>query len=123
MKKAFRYRFYPTDEQRQTLAQTFGCVRVVWNWALRLRTDAFTQRNESIGYRALSSLLTQRKQEPEYPWLKDVSSVPLQQTLRHQQRAFENFFAKRANSPASRGNPPNKPPSILHPPSDGTERN
>ena len=99
MKKAFRYRFYPTDEQRQTLAQTFGCVRVVWNWALRLRTDAFTQRKESIGYRALSSLLTQRKQEPDKDWLKDVSSVPLQQTLRHQQRAFENFFAKRANSP------------------------
>ena len=39
-KRAYRYRCYPTSEQAATLAQTFGCARYVYNWALRLRTDA-----------------------------------------------------------------------------------
>ncbi|MFB2975695.1 helix-turn-helix domain-containing protein [Microseira sp. BLCC-F43] len=30
MKARYQYRFYPTNQQRQILAQLFGCVRVVW---------------------------------------------------------------------------------------------
>ncbi|HYU72628.1 MAG TPA: helix-turn-helix domain-containing protein, partial [Ktedonobacteraceae bacterium] len=40
-KRAYHYRIYPTDEQAHILACTFGCVRYVYNWALRLRTDAY----------------------------------------------------------------------------------
>jgi len=40
-KKAYKYRFYPSDEQKRILAQTFGCCRYVYNWALRQRTDAY----------------------------------------------------------------------------------
>ena len=39
-KRAYKYRFYPTPAQAQTLARTFGCVRYVYNWGLRTRTDA-----------------------------------------------------------------------------------
>ena len=39
VKRAYRYRFYPTDEQKRILARTFGCVRYTYNWALQLPID------------------------------------------------------------------------------------
>ncbi|WP_447877074.1 RNA-guided endonuclease InsQ/TnpB family protein [Serratia fonticola] len=100
MKRAYKYRFYPTPEQVQLLAQTFGCVRFVYNSILRWRTDAFQERQEKIGYAQASSRLTTLKKTPEFSWLSNVSCVPLQQSLRHQQTAFKNFFAGRAAYPA-----------------------
>ena len=67
---------------------------------LRLRTDAWFQRQERVGYHETSAILTTLKQEPERAWLNEVSSVPVQQSLRHLQTAFANFFAKRARYPA-----------------------
>jgi len=87
--RAYRYRFYPTPEQATLLARTFGCVRFVWNAVLRYRTDAFYQRQEKIGYHDASAFLTQLKKQPDTAFLTEVSSVPLQQCLRHQQTAFQ----------------------------------
>ncbi len=98
-KRAYQYRIYPTDEQKQTLARTFGCVRFVYNWALRLRTDAYYERQERIYYSDTSARLTALKQQPEYSWLNEVASVPLQQALRHLDKAFKNFFEGRADYP------------------------
>ncbi len=100
MKRAYKYRFYPTPEQSALLAQTFGCVRFVYNSILRWRTDAYDKRKEKIGYLQANARLTALKKEPEYAWLNEVSCVPLQQSLRHQQSAFTNFFAGRAAYPA-----------------------
>ncbi|EAM7584190.1 transposase [Salmonella enterica subsp. enterica serovar Urbana] len=100
MKRAYKYRFYPTTEQAELLAQTFGCVRFVYNSILRWRTDAYYERKEKIGYLQANARLTALKKEPEFAWLNDVSCVPLQQSLRHQQTAFANFFAGRAAYPA-----------------------
>ena len=100
MKRAYKYRFYPTTEQAELLAQTFGCVRFVYNSILRWRTDAYYERKEKIGYLQANARLTALKKEPEYIWLNDVSCVPLQQSLRHQQAAFANFFAGRVAYPA-----------------------
>lgn len=99
MKRAYKYRFYPTPEQALLLAQTFGCARFVYNSILRWRTDAFQERQEKIGYTQASARLTTLKKEPGFSWLNDVSCVPLQQVLRHQQTAFKNFFAGRAAYP------------------------
>jgi putative transposase len=101
-KRAYRYRFYPTAEQTHALAQTFGCARYVYNWALRLRTEAYYQRGERLGYHEASAALTTLKQKPELAWLNEVSSVPLQQALRHLDRAFRNFFEGRAKYPKFR---------------------
>ncbi|HLJ81045.1 MAG TPA: RNA-guided endonuclease TnpB family protein [Ktedonobacterales bacterium] len=98
-KRAYRYRFYPTPEQAAVLARTFGCVRYVYNWALRLRTDAYYERQERIGYHQTSAALTTQKQQAEMAWLTEVSSVPLQQALRHLDTAFRNFFEGRASYP------------------------
>jgi putative transposase len=99
VKRAFKYRFYPTDAQAAELSRTFGCVRKVYNMALAARTAAWTLRQERINYNATSVMLTSWKKTEELAYLNDVSSVPLQQALRHLQAAFANFFAKRAQYP------------------------
>src|SRR3989454_6335367 len=91
-KRAYHYRFYPTDEQAHILARTFGCARYVYNWALRLRTDAYYKEQKRIGYHETSAHLTLLKKQEETSWLGEVSSVPLQQALSHLDRAFRHFF-------------------------------
>jgi putative transposase len=98
-RRAYLYRCYPTPVQRHILARTFGSVRFAYNWALRLRTDAYYQRHERVSYDQTSAALTVLKKQPEYAWLNEVSSVPLQQALRHLDKAFRNFFEGRAKYP------------------------
>ncbi|HWZ17531.1 MAG TPA: transposase, partial [Ktedonobacteraceae bacterium] len=98
-KRAYRYRVYPTDEQKRVLSHTFGCVRFVYNWALRLRKQAYLTEQKSIKYGETSALLTQLKQQSDYAWLNEVSCVPPQQALRHLDRAFKNFFEGHAEYP------------------------
>ncbi len=98
-KRAYKCRIYPTDEQKCILARTFGCCRFVYNWALRQKTDAFYNEQQRLYYKGLSEALTQLKKQPEYSWLSQVSSVPLQQALRHLDKAFLNFFEGRADYP------------------------
>jgi putative transposase len=91
MKARYQYRFYPTDQQRVSLAQLFGCVRVVWNDALAICKQA----DKLPGYNKLSALLTQSKKTESREWLASVSSVPLQQSLRNLDTAYRNFFNSR----------------------------
>lgn len=98
MKARWTFRCYPTPEQAQHLARTFGCVRFVWNWALRLRSDGY-RAGERIGYPETDKRLTVLKRQPETAWLNEVSSVCLQQSLRDLQVAFSNFFDKRTAYP------------------------
>jgi putative transposase len=95
VKRAFKYRFYPTPEQAEELARTFGCVRFVYNKALEERVHAHTEQHRRVSYAETSAMLTAWKRTEEFAFLGEVSSVPLQQTLRHLQSAFANFFASR----------------------------
>jgi putative transposase len=97
--RAFKYRFYPTPEQEELLRRTLGCVRLVYNKALAVRTEAWYSHQERIDYCQTSAMLTAWKKEQELSFLKEVSSVPLQQALRHLQKAFTNFWDKRAKYP------------------------
>ncbi|MFD0854331.1 RNA-guided endonuclease InsQ/TnpB family protein, partial [Actinomadura adrarensis] len=99
VKRAFKYRFYPSDQQAAELERTFGCVRYVYNRALRERTDAWYGEQRRISYVQSSAALTAWKQDEETAFLNEASSVPLQQALRHLQTAFANFFAQRARYP------------------------
>jgi putative transposase len=99
MQKAFKYRFYPTTEQESLLRRTMGCVRLIYNKALAARTEAWYQRQERIGYNQTSTMLTGWKQESDLEFLNEVSCVPLQQGLRHLQKAFGNFWAGHAKYP------------------------
>ncbi|WP_329532339.1 transposase [Streptomyces sp. NBC_01450] len=99
VKRAFKYRFYPNDAQAAQLKRTFGCVRKVYNLALQARTTAWFTEQRRINYVQTSALLTEWKKTEEHAFLVEVSSVPLQQTLRHLQAAFTNFFEKRSAYP------------------------
>ncbi|MBE1463165.1 RNA-guided endonuclease InsQ/TnpB family protein [Kibdelosporangium phytohabitans] len=99
VKRAFEYRFYPTPEQSAEFARTFGCARLVCNMALQARVEAWTLRQERVSYNTTSALLTGWRKTEELAFLNEVSSVPLQQALRHLQAAFTNFWGKRARYP------------------------
>jgi putative transposase len=96
-KKGFKYRFYPTEEQEAVLANVFGHTRFVWNWALELRTESYYEEGKSLTYTDTSRKLTELKKEKT--WLREVSSVALQQKLRDLDQAFENFFEGRCGYP------------------------
>jgi len=66
IRKAYRFRFYPTEGQREILAKTFGCCRFVYNYMLRIRTDAWANDKVRVDYHKTSRLLTELKKNPEY---------------------------------------------------------
>lgn len=76
-----------------------GCARLVYNRALSARTEAWYVKQERVGYDESSKMLTQWKKQDDLQFLNEVSSVPLQQGLRHLQTAFSKFFAGRAKYP------------------------
>lgn len=98
-KRAFKFRFYPTSEQERELLRTWGCVRLVYNKALDMRHTAWCKDHKRVNYSQTSEALTQWKKHDELSFLKEVSSIPLQQCLRHLQTAFVNFFEKRTGYP------------------------
>jgi putative transposase len=99
VKVRYTFRCYPTPRQEREMGKLFGCVRYVYNRALRFRTDSYAENKTRVNYNQSSAALTQWKKEPECTWLNQVSCVPLQQSLRHLQTAFRAFFEKRAAYP------------------------
>ena len=89
--RAYRYRFYPNKAQTEMLEQTFGCVRFIYNRTLAYSKECYNQGNKT-NLSDWNKNLTALKRLPEFEWLKLVSSVPLQQTLRHLDKAFKAFF-------------------------------
>ncbi|MFM0033996.1 RNA-guided endonuclease TnpB family protein [Paraburkholderia strydomiana] len=98
VKRAFRFPFYPTAEQEQQLAQHFGCVRFVYNHMLARREQRYKDGLKS-SYVDDAAALTALKQTPGCVWLREVSIVALQASLRHLETAYKNFFAHRAGFP------------------------
>lgn len=97
--RAYRFRFYPTPEQENLLRRTLGCCRLVYNKALDVRSKAWTEEQRNITYKDTSSLLTGWKKTEDLRFLNEVSCVPLQQALRHLQKAFSGFFKQESDYP------------------------
>ncbi len=89
MKARYQYRFYPTEQQCQSLAQVFGCVRVVWNDALAIckQSEKLPSTND-----LQKLVITQAKKTVEREWLTTVSNIPLQQSVADLGVAYKNFF-------------------------------
>ena len=92
MQLRYRFRLYPSAGQRVALARAFGCARVVFNDALRVREQARTAGLPFVSAAELSRRLTAVKKTPERAWLGEVSAVVLQQSLRDLDTAYRNFF-------------------------------
>lgn len=88
--KAYRFRIYPNESQKVLLAKTFGCVRLVYNHYLDVKTRSYEENGKSPSYTECASDLVQLKKEKEF--LKEVDSIALQQSLRHLDTAYKNFF-------------------------------
>lgn len=99
VQRAYKFRFYPDTQQQELLLRTFGCVRVVYNKALEERTRAWRLEGRSISYAESDKMLTGWKKTDELAFLNEVSSVPLQQALRHLQSGFQNFWNKQGEYP------------------------
>ncbi|MFD9603060.1 RNA-guided endonuclease InsQ/TnpB family protein [Streptomyces sp. NPDC059970] len=93
MQLRYSFRLYPNGPQRTALAQAFGCARVVYNDALRARETARAAGEPFPKTGSLSKLLiTDAKKTEGRAWLRDVSAVVLQQSLRDLDTAYRNFF-------------------------------
>ncbi|MFG2842967.1 RNA-guided endonuclease InsQ/TnpB family protein [Kitasatospora sp. NPDC048296] len=93
MQLRYSFRIHPTAGQCKSLARAFGCARVVWNDALRLRQDAHAAGLPFPRSADLSkSLITQAKKTAEREWLSGAPVGVLQQSLRDQDQAWRNFF-------------------------------
>ncbi|MFF4987502.1 RNA-guided endonuclease InsQ/TnpB family protein [Streptosporangium saharense] len=99
MRTAYKCRAYPTPEQAAALNRTFGSVRFVWNRTLAWRHTRYHGEQAKTNFTQANAYLTAMKATDELAWLNEVSSVPLQQAIRHQQVAFTNFFAGHARYP------------------------
>lgn len=99
VRRAYKYRVYPTPEQAEQLNRTFGCVRYVYNRALAERHRAWTQEQRRVTHAETDRMLTGWKREAETAWLAEPSKGPLQASLRNLQSAFDKFWRKQNRYP------------------------
>lgn len=97
--QAFKCEMMPTGEQQRQMRGFAGSCCFVFNQALVLEKARHKRREKNLGYAGLCKLLTEWRNGPQMPWLKHAPCHPLQQALQELQRAYANFFAKRAGFP------------------------
>jgi len=97
--QGFKFKLMPTGDQRRDMRRFAGSCRFVFNKALALQKERYEQGVKKLSYAGLCKLLTEWRNGAETPWLKNAPAHPLQQTLKDLERAYANFFAKRAAFP------------------------
>ena len=107
LRRVYRFKLEPNQEQTQRLYQLAGSRRFVYNWALARRNEFYKANSKKANSKTipaaqLSLELTQLKKQPETAWLKESDSQLLQQALKDVETAFHNFFGKRARFPKFR---------------------
>lgn len=90
VKKAFKYRTYPRQEQKAALAVQFGHARFAYNAALVWRKTYYVEHSKGLNYNDTAYMLTTLKSF--LPWLAEADSQVLQQSLKDLDRAYENYF-------------------------------
>ena len=83
--KAYKFRLYPNQEQRQLFAKTFGCSRAIWNMMLADKIKHYEETKETL-------YNTPAQYKKEFPWLKEVDSLALANVQLNLQIAYKNFF-------------------------------
>ena len=99
IQKTYRYRLKPTSAQEELFRQFAGARRFIWNWALAQRKAHYRETGKSLSVATLCLELTQLKRQPGYEWLRLMDSQALQQAIRDLDRAYVNFFERRAHLP------------------------
>lgn len=97
MEKAYKYRIYPNEKQKELIAKTFGCCRFVYNRYLAQKIELYQTRKESLSYVKCAKALTKLKDELE--WLTEVDSTALQSSLKDLDNAYQKFFKEHTGFP------------------------
>ena len=97
--QAYKYELMPDGEQERDMRRFAGSCRFVYNKALAMQKENHEAGNKFIGYVAMAKYLTEWRNDARTPWLKDAPCHPLQHALKDLERAYKNFFAKRADFP------------------------
>ncbi|GAB2725903.1 RNA-guided endonuclease TnpB family protein [Melaminivora jejuensis] len=97
--QAFKYELRPDGQQARQMVRFAGSCRFVFNKALALQKERYERGEKKLGYATLCKLLTEWRNGADTTWLSDAPVHPLQQTLKDLERAYSNFFAKRAAFP------------------------
>ena len=97
--QAFKYELMPDGEQQRQMRRFAGSCRFVFNKALALQKENHEAGGKFIGYVAMAKQLTAWRNSVETSWLKDAPVHPLQHALKDLERAYKNFFEKRAHFP------------------------
>jgi len=92
--KGYKFRIYPTKEQKVFFAKHFGCVRFIYNHLLSVRRDAYKNEGKKISGFECKKMISPLKKNEEYTWLKEVNSQSLQQAALDLHSAYEKFFQK-----------------------------
>lgn len=90
--KFYKFRLYPNSEQKTLLEKTFGCCRFVYNHYLAKSIEDYENTRKSNSCNQNCKDLTHLKKD--YKWLSEVSSTALQQSIRHLDAAYQNFFRR-----------------------------
>lgn len=99
MLKAYKFRLYPNESQKQFFNKCIGNARFVYNHCLALKKELWENEKKSISMKELSKHITDLKKYQEYEWLKKSDSIALQQSLRDLDNAFQRFFRKQSKYP------------------------
>jgi putative transposase len=97
--QAFKFELKPTGDQQRDMRRYAGACRFVFNKALALQIENHVAGEKFIGYVVMAKHLTAWRNDGETPWLKEAPCHPLQHALKDLERAYQNFFAKRADFP------------------------
>ena len=97
--QSFQYELRPNGQQVRLMRRFAGACRFVFNKALALQQERRATSEKKLTYAQLCQTLTTWKKQPELLWLNDAPSQPLQQALKNLERAYTNFFEKRAAFP------------------------
>ena len=95
--KGFTIRLYPTKEQEELMRKHIGCQRYVYNWGLALNNELYKKEGKKYSTTELGKMLTQYKKEVK--WLNEVSNATLKEAIRNLDKAYTNFYKKRAKLP------------------------
>ena len=92
MYKAYKFRLYPNDKQKELIHKTFGCTRFIYNYFLN-------QCKENKYKKAYDMCSELKELIEEYPFLKEVDSCSLRNSIFDLEDSYRNFFEKRTNYP------------------------
>jgi transposase, IS605 orfB family len=95
---AYKYRIYPTEEDKILLAKHFGCCRFLYNHFLTYRKEEY-QKGNKVSYYITQKELTKMKALDEYSWLNEVASQSLQMSIQQLDDAYKKFFRQQGGYP------------------------